>query len=675
MLFGDFETRSACDLRKAGADVYARHPSTELLCFGFAFEEEAPGILLPDGSSPKFAGTSPDAVYRVMDYIDKGGTFVAHNAPFELVIWNEVCVKKYGWPKLDPKQVICTMAQAYAMSLPGSLEKCCPAVGMKVVKDMAGARVMHQLAQPRKVSPEGAVTWWTQEAVPEKFEKLYRYCMQDIVVTRDLFKRLLQLSHEEFETWLLDRKINDRGVGVDVSAIQKAIAIVDSEKRRLDLEMRELTSNAVSTCNAVRDLALWLNLNGVRVEGVAKEHVLDALATEGIPPLCRKALLLRQEAAKASTAKLKAMLLGQSDGRVRGTLQYHGANTGRWAARRMQLHNLPRPKLKQRDIEDVFDILNTGGELSRDTIDMFYGSPLSVLSDCLRGFLCAAPGNDLIAADLSQIEARMLAWLAGEEKKLDVFRRGESVYERAAADIYHVQPEEITEEDPRRQIGKVSELACGFQGAVNAFQSMAGNYGIKIPDKEADEIVKAWRAANPRIVCYWYELENAAIHAVLKPGQSFPAGIHERAVHFKMVGSFLWCQLPSKRVLCYPYPEVKSRLMPWGKMKDCLSYMSENSVTRKWERCHTYGGSLAENCTQACARDILVGAMKLVESFPEFPFPVVLHVHDELIAEIPEALPPDTLAIFEALVSEVPDWAAGLPIACKGWRGKRYRKG
>lgn len=650
----DFETRSEADLIKAGSDYYAQHVSTDILCMAYAIGDEPVALWVPGEPLPEC----------LMKHIADGGKVIGHNiGGFEMLIWNCVGTLKYGFPQLKIEQCECTMAMAYAMALPGSLNDSSLALGIEYKKDMKGHRVMLQLCKPRDAE---AGTWWEKEDYPEKYEQLYSYCKQDVEVERELYRRLMKLNPREQKLWELDYTINRRGVYVDKTSAVAAMAVVDAEKERLDLEMTRVTGGLVQTCSEVARLTQWLKERGLDVDGVAKNDILELLDSE-IPEDCRHALMLRQEAAKTSTAKLKSMILGASlFSRARGMFQYHGASTGRWAGRRIQLQNLPRPKISQEKMDEFFEFISYGESprLTADKVSAFIGPPMSVVSDSIRGFIRAAPGYDLIACDFSSIEARVLAWLANQRDLLQLFREGGKIYEHAAAGIYRVLPDEVTAD--QRQIGKVAILALGYGGGVGAFKTMAKGYGVRVSDDEATAIKDAWRLANSDIVDYWKAIEFSAMYATSNPGKKCEI----RDVTFLKNGSFLWCRLPSKRVLCYPYPKIEPVETPWGQMRDSLTYMSVDAVTNNWVRTKTYGGKLVENITQAVARDVLAEGIFALEAKG---YPVVLHVHDETVSEVPIGF--GSLKEVERILSylDIP-WAEGLPLKAKGWRGIRYRK-
>jgi DNA polymerase len=676
----DFETRSATDLKEVGVHDYARHPTTDLWCAAYAFDDEEPDVWLPPDPMPQ----------RVRDHVDSGGEIRAYNSQFERVLWREVLTPRYGWAEPKLEQYSCVMARAYALSLPGDLGSAAAAVGIDAQKDGAGQRLMLQMCRPRTEKP---LVWWDQ---PDKVDRLVAYCKQDVVVEQQLDKRLLMLSDKERSVFVLDQRINDRGVRIDRSLCNAAIKVVAATQDRLDAEMKELTKGQVTRCSNVNELIQFLKTQGVEAESIAKPALLELLDGD-LPDRARRALELRQEAAKTSTAKIRQMLnRSERDGFMRGNLQYHGAGTGRWAGRGSQLQNLPRPS--QTVDETMLRLLARGDHAA---IDMFYGKPLTVVSDCIRSMIVAPEGCEIFAADFSSIEARGVAWVAGQQDTLDVFATGADIYCHAATGIYG-RPIDKKNHPDERQVGKVSVLALGYQGGVGAFAKMAKTYNLNLDklapavwesapldrfekaerayDKRpngfglsrqawmAVEMIKlGWREKNGRIVQLWRDLEDAAIEAVASPGKvtQIPNG----KIKFRRAGSFLFCQLPSGRAIAYPYPRLVEKETPWGAKVPGIVYKGVDSLTKKWTDQQFYGGLSAENVTQGLCRDIMVESMQRLESAG---YAVVLTVHDEVVTYIKEGI--GNLNEFTNKLTLPPAWCADMPISGEAWKGKRYRK-
>lgn len=686
----DFETRSAADLTAVGLDNYSRAASTDVWCVAYCADDTDIGIWGRD--------MPPEPLRALLaELIPAGVTVVAHNVAFELAIWNRVMVPRYGWPELNPEQCECTQAMAYAMAIPASLERAAAAVGIQHQKDMAGHRLMLQMCAPREIrrrvsTHAGGTSFdeiiWHDD--PDKIRSLHDYCIQDVEVERELYKRLLPLSKKEHRVWQLDYKVNRRGIQVDLQAVKAAADMVSQEQDRLNNDIRARTSNVVGFTTEVARITKWVRAQGVDIDGLAKADVLDALSNTSLPTHVRKVLEIRKEAGRSSTAKLSKIISAAGpDGRVRGTKQYHGAGTGRWAGRTIQPDNFPRPALTPAEVEAAIELINHG---ERDKIDLLYGPPISVVSDCLRGMITASSLHDLLAGDFVGVENRVLPWLAGEEWKLQAFSEqdagtGPEMYLIAAAKIYHTAPSAYTKKSPERQAGKVSELSLGYQGGVGAFRQMEASLQLDLglTDAQINAAKTEWRLAHPRIVQYWEDCETAALSAVLHPGKRFSAGAPGRQVCYLKAGSFLWCRLPSHRTICYPYPKILEVETPWGAMKDAVTYMkvvsSSGAAKEKvipdpaahgtWQRVSTYGGKLAENNTQGLSRDLLADAMLRLDTAG---FDIVMHVHDEVVAEVPTTAGTGVETQFRDLMTEAPQYAAGLPIAVNTWRAKRYRK-
>lgn len=673
----DWETRGIADLPEVGLDNYALHPNTDIWLASYAFDDEPVQTWWPKDACPQ----------AILSHIESGGLVVGHNVQFEILINNLVAGPRYGWPVISPDQCVCTMAMAYGMGLPGSLEHAAAAAGLDMRKDAAGSRVMLQLCRPKSMSPSGEIIWWTD---PAKIEMLRAYGVRDVEIERELYRRLIPLSDKERAVWRLDYDINRRGIQMDLPAVRATAGIVLQEQDRLDQELRRITGSAVSGTTKIAELTKWVRAQGVEIAGLAKADILDALNISTLPKVVRQALLIRQEAGRASTAKLRKIVAAAgSDGRVRGTKQYHGAATGRWAGRTIQPDNFPRPSLSPGEVENAVALILAG---ARDKLELLYGPPMAVAADCLRGMITAAPGNVLLAGDFVGIENAVLPWLAGEEWKLQAIRdqntgTGPKVYLIAAAKIKHVDPTQYTKASPEYLLGKISELSLGYQGGLGAFRNMERGLGLDLglTDPQVQMAKDAWREAHPKIVEYWNACESAAVSAVLNPGMAFTAGAQGREVKYKKVGSFLFCGLPSKRAICYPYPKILEIETPWGGTKDAVTYMKvvsasgaakdkvlpDQAASGQWQRVSTYGGKLAENNTQAFARDLLVDAMLRLAAAG---FYITMHVHDEIVVEAPGSMGEEIEAEFTTLMAAIPPYAAGLPIAVETWMAQRYRK-
>lgn len=667
----DFETRSTVDLREVGLYNYARHPTTDVWCMAWAIGDMEPEVWKAGESLPG----------QVWHHVADGLPVYAHNAPFELSVWNNCDQQTFDWPELKPEQTYCTMAMAYAMGLPGSLEDAALAMGLHAHKDAEGRALMLRMCRPRSTK-NGEVIWWGEQ---EKLDRLYAYCQQDVRVERELHKRLMPLSARERKVWLLDYKINQRGVQIDMPSVKAAIKMADTVKEQCNDRLAEVTNGAATTVTALAPLKEWLNEQGCHeaLVGLAKQDVADMLAKDDLPPAVREALTLRQEAGKASNAKFNVMeRQAGEDGRLRNMYQYHGAATGRWAGRAVQTHNLPRNMPKAEVVERILELVREG---KHEAIDALYGPPLTMVSSCLRSFFVAPPGKRIISGDFANVEGRGQAWFAGEQWKLAAFKaadekRGPGIYELTYAKSFGVPVESVKNPSEERQVGKVMELAFGYQGGVGSFHVMAKTYGVKVSDEKADQFKEAWRSAHPRIKSGWYEIQGAAINAVQNPDTPFTCGHVGRQATFKKVGSFLWCLLPSGRVICYPYPKILQ-----GDFGPQLTYMTVPSQEDRrkgkiiydplnasnWARTSTYGGSLFNNIVQGFCRDILADAMLRMD---EAGAAVVLHTHDDANLEVDEAKAEGARLAMQDIMRTPPAWAAGFPLYAECGIMKRYGK-
>ena len=686
-------------LGAVGASVYSEHPSTEVLSLAYNLEDgKGARLWIPCMEPPK----------ELFDHFAAGGIIEAWNSSFEWYIWNNVCSARYGWPPLSYLLLRDAMAKSLAFSLPGKLENAAKAIDTKNKKIEDGKRLLTKFSKPRKPTKKDPRRRIRPEDDPADASKLYDYCLGDILAESEISTRVPDLSPSELLVWLMDQSINFRGAAVDIDLLAACTSIVDQATEKYTAELVTLTSGTVKSISEFQKMAGWLGASGVHSDSLDAEHVIELLKQPNLPDDARRILEIRQSLGSASVKKLRAMNNRLSaDGRLRDLFVYCGAQrTGRFAGRGPQPHNLPKagPKVyhcicgrhydKNRTecpwclarvteapltewslkvVEDVLAIVQTR---DLETVEYYFGEAIPVIVGCLRALFVAAPGHDLICSDYSAIEAVILAELAGEEWRKEVFRTHGLIYEMSASMITGVPFEDFVqyrketgEHHPERnKIGKYAELASGFGGWLGAW--LAFGAGKHLTDDEIKEAILKWRAMSPAIVAFWKGLESAVVEAINNPGQCYSF----RSISYGVKNDILYCRLPSGRNLTYHKPRLFAANKPWGAPYTLISYMGWNSDPKKggigWTLLETYGGKLAENVVQALARDVQVFGMRNVE---RAGYPIVHHCHDETTAEIVHGF--GSLEEYERLLSTMPDFAAGWPIrATGGWIGRNYRK-
>lgn len=635
VVFCDFETRSAVDLRKTGVYVYASDASTDVWCLAYSWDGEDIRVWKP--------GDPIDT--ELEDWIVEGGKMSAFNANFERVIWNKIMAPRYNWPRTKAGQWYCTMAQASAAGLPRSLGQAAAVLGVEEQKDKIGQALMLRMARPRKTLADGTHTWWT---TPDKVEALIQYCRQDVRTEMDVSTHIPYLPDSERQLFLLDQRINDRGVMLDTDLLQRVRALATNSKAEIDSEINRLTKGEVRSATQGMHLAAWLRKYGVQTSSVDKQAVAKILSSDGLHPVIRRVVELRQSGAKSSTAKLDAMehAAGEDD-RMRGLLVYHGAATGRWSGKLVQPQNFPRPVRKQAELDEII------AKLKADQSIAEHGHGTEIAADLLRSMIIAAPDHRLMFADYSAIEARVLAWMAGQKDLVETFAKGGDVYIKMASAIYNVPEDKVTPE--QRQVGKMAILGCGYGMGGKRFAEQCAVMGIDVDVEEAKRIVSIYRQENNQIAAYWQSLEAEYLELArdaLDQGETI-----------------LRYALPSGRHLTYRNPRIVQRETPWGTSQDTVEIDTLNSITRQWVPQKIWGGLAVENVVQATARDLMAGAMMRLESAG---YPVIMSVHDEIICEVPVGY--GSLDEMIEIMTSPPAWAKGCPIAAEGKEGPRYRK-
>lgn len=608
-------------------------------------------------------------VDELVEWIHSGRQVEAHNAWFERCLWHNVLAPRFNFPAVSPRQWRCSAAKAAAHALPRGLDEALEALGLVERKDAVGTKVMKKMSRPRKprkAERAAGVTgllWWD---TPELRAQLYAYCRQDVLAEAALSDALADLPPAETAIYLLDQRINARGFALDRSAVETALRLLATEQLRCNQELVALTGGSPDKATKRALMLQWFHANGLpQMPNTQKETVDGYLDSAHLPAKARQGLTLLRALGRSSTAKYEAMAhwADPDDYRVRGSLVYHGASTGRWTGSGIQPQNFPKGKLAK-----DHPLYGVSMETTWDTLMSKTRPPFDImeaLSYAIRGAITASPGHVLYVADYAAIEARVLLWLAGDEAALDIFRSGRDIYLEMASVIYGY-PCTKSDHPLERALGKVAVLGLGYQMGVGKFVDTALVMGGVVIDEEmSQQVVDAYRSKFYLVKEMWYATEEAATEATLTK-----RAVQNGYTTWQREGRFLYCTLPSGRRLAYPDPEIRPKMTPWGDMRSQLTFMGVNPLNHQWQRQHTYGGSLVENITQATSRDLLAAALMRCE-YSDTYVPI-LSVHDEVLAEA--RVGTGCVAEFEALMAECPTWAEGCPVAAEGWTGMRYHK-
>ena len=655
----DLETYSSVDLRRCGVHKYATSPDFEILLATFGFYRD--GVRVYDQYEPTNGRPIPPVIWSWLE--DPEVEKYAFNAMFERVCFGAVRGRDF-----DPAQWRCVMVKSGAAGLPLSLDRVSKVLDLENVK-LAGAHLINYFSKPCKpTKANGGRTRNLPADNLEKWAEYKAYNLGDVAAEWDIDEYLdregVVVPLDEWDYYATDQRINDRGVYVARTMAENGCRMASEIKEGMIEDIERLTG--IGNARSVSQLRAWLAANDCEMDDLRAESVRGALTLLPDGP-ARRVLSLREQVSRTSTDKYAAALACiDTDSRARGLFAFYGAyRTGRFAGRRVQLQNLSRihftdgSKDETRTLDLARSVVCRG---DTELLGMMYENPIEILSELIRTIFTGAPGRSIVAADYSAIEARVLAWLAGEEWKLEVFRTHGKIYEATAARMFGVPFESVKKGSDLRQKGKVGELAFGYEGSVGAVEKMGFLKDGTLTIAEVQRMVKSWRRENPRIVRMWRSVENAAIKAVKCPGGEYKAA----RCTFRSNGGWLFITLPSGRSLAYFRPRIRPN--KWG--EDALHYEGENDRSQ-WEVVGTYGGKLSENITQAVSRDLLCEAQRRIEAAG---YGIVLHVHDEVAVEVESRHADAVLKHICNIMAKVPAWAEGLPLRADGFVSKYYRK-
>ena len=653
----DIETFSSVDI-KNGAYAYSEAPDFEILLIAYKFSDEDKVKLIDLTDDPEELEN-----LRFWDALtDPEVVKTAYNANFE-----RTCLAKHTGEAMPPEQWRCTMILAVQLGLPRSLAAVGPALGLteEEQKKKTGAALIQYFCKPCKPTrTNGQRTKNTRLNAPEKWELFKEYNIQDVVTEQIILKRLRDFRPDQSEQdlWTLDQEINDRGVLLDIP-MARSIVEFDTE-RSADLLAEAQQITGLKNPNSLAQLKPWLADNGLATDTLRKDDVAAMLADPSLHANVRRVLEIRQTLSKTSVKKYQTMLdIAGEDDRARGIMQFYGGHTGRWAGRSLQPQNLARNTMPDDELDVAREFVKMG---DFESLEMIFGEPAPIFSQLVRTAFIPSPGNRFVVSDFSAIEARVIAWIAGEEWRLNVFRNDGDIYCESASHIYHVPVVKHGINGELRQRGKVAELALGYGGAVGAMKQMDTTGSV--PEEEMQGIVTQWRAESPKIVRMWRDCQDAAV-SVIRGNQPKRVlrSLQGTEFYVKLVDGtpVLFIRLPSGRPIAYWDPKVMDT-----EMGPRITYMTQNQTTRKWERCETYGGKLTENIVQSVARDCLAEKMKLLESMG---YPIVFHVHDEMILDVPRE-DKQAAKLVDKIMAEPIEWAPGLPLKGGTYECDFYRK-
>ena len=640
----DIETYSSVNLRDAGVYRYTESPDFEILLFGYSLNEGPVDVIdLTETALPA----------EILDMLtDPDVLKTAYNASFE-----RTCLAAWTGKPMPPEQWSCTAVMARELGLPNSLEKVGEAIGLPEDKQKSktGKALIRYFSVPCK--PTKANSGRTRNMPwhdPAKWALYKEYNGQDVVAEQAIRRRLkgFFIQPSEQKLWEHDQRINDRGVGVDTVLAENAIAIDQALKTRLLEKARDLTG--LDNPKSTAQLKAWIEDEaGITVDSLNKKNI-GKVRSDADCKSVDEMLDIRAGLAKTSTEKYKAMTRTVcKDGRIRGLTLFYGASrTGRWAGRLVQMQNLPQNKMPDRDLDTARQLVRSG---DMETLEMLFDDTAGTLSQLIRTALVPKPGCRFIVSDFSAIEARVIAWLDDEDWRMDVFNTHGKIYEASAEQMFHLPPGSVKKGDPMRQKGKIAELALGYGGSVGALKAM-GALEMGLQEEELKPLVDSWRAANPNITKFWWDTDTAFKRVVnTRALQMLP---HD--IRLYKEGPLLRLMLPSGRALSYVNPRL---------IEDSITYEGTLQTSGAWGRIESYGPKIVENIVQATARDCLAVAMDRLE---KTGFPIVFHVHDEVICEVPEGV--SSAEEIAGIMSEPISWAPGLPLKAAAYECSYYRK-